>query len=380
VNHQGLSADVETLADALARAGYVTAAFPSSYTTVDRSSRLPSRFQYSDGDLREHRAFPSFTYRCVALRPLERLINGPDTWPSYRPAAATTDLAVRFLNVHAAAPTFTWVHYFDPHLPYAPPAELRLPSSVEVPGDWYGLKAQQRAAIVADPAQVDALRALYDAEIAYVDRELGRLFAAAREAAPAGGLMIVVTADHGEPMGEHGHYWSRDLYDTTLHVPLVMLPPPRVVGAPHAVPEPVRLIDIAPTILDWLGLPRLSKAEGVSLSPLASGAASAAPGPLIAVSEPEPDAFVARSAAVRRADWKVIRRDDGLWALDRWSRGGVELFDLVADPGETADLSAARPDVLQEISQLLPADWTRPAATELTPEDRERLRALGYLQ
>jgi len=380
VNHQGLNADVETLADALAGAGYVTAAFPSSFATVDRSSRLPSRFQTSDGELREHRAFPAFTYRCVALRPLEKQINGPDTWPSYRPAHATTDLAVRFLSVHAAAPTFTWVHYYDPHLPYAPPAELRPRSAVEVPGDWYGLEAQERAAIVADPARVAALRALYDAEIAYVDRELGRLLAAARESAPAGGLMIVVTADHGEPMGEHGHYWSRDLYDTTLHVPLVMVPPPRVVSAPRVVPEQVRLIDVAPTTLDWLGLPRLAKAEGVSLSALAGGAATETPRPLIAVSEPEPDAFVARSIAVRRADWKLIRSDDGLWARDRWSQGGVELFDLIADPGETTDQSTTRPEVLQELEQLLPAGWSAPAATEPTPEDRERLPALGQSQ
>jgi arylsulfatase A-like enzyme len=379
VNHQGLAAEVETLADALARAGYVTAAFPSSYTTIERSTRLPSRFQYANGELREHTRFPAFAYRCVALRPLEKRINGADTWPSYRPAGPTTDLAVQFLSVHAAAPTFTWVHYFDPHLPYAPPKELRLPSSLEVPGDWYALGAQERAAIVADPARVEAMRALYDAEVAYVDRELGRLFAAAREAAPAGGLAIVVTSDHGEPMGEHGHYWFRDLYDPTLHVPLIMVPPPRIVSAPRVVPEVVRLMDVAPTILDWLGLPKLAQADGVSLAPLASGEATGSPGPLIAIAEPEPDAFVARSAAVRRDDWKLIRRDDGLWALDRWSKGGFELFDLAADPGESANLAAARPEVLQEISQLLPPGWQRPEPIPLTPEDRERLRALGYL-
>ena len=379
LNHQGLRADVETLADALAKAGYVTAAFPSAFTTIDRSSRLPSRFQYSDGDLREHRAFPKFTYRCVALRPLEKRINGPDTWPSYRPAYATTDLATQFFNVHAAAPTFTWVHYFDPHLPYAPPAELRPPSAVEAPATWYGLKAQERAAVVADPKKIAALRGLYDAEIAYVDRELGRLLAAARESAPAGGLMIVVTADHGEPMGEHGNYWHRDLYDTTLHVPLVMVPPPRVVSAPRVVPELVRLIDIAPTILDWLGLPKLAKAEGVSLSGLVAGTASGSPGPLIAVYEPEPDVFVGRSVAVRRADSKLIRSDDGLWASDRWSSGTARLFDMVADPDETLDLSPERPELLQELLQLLPAGWAPAAPAELTPEDRERLRALGYL-
>jgi arylsulfatase A-like enzyme len=379
VNHQGLDPGVETLAEALGKAGYITAAFPSAYTTTEGSTRLPGRFQFSDGDLREHREFPEFAFTCVALRPLATWIKGPVTWASYRPARATTDLAIRFLNVHAAAPTFTWVHYFDPHLPYAPPEDLRPANAAEVAGDWYRLKAQERAAIVADPTKVAALRALYDAEIAYVDRELGRLIAAARETAPAGGLAIVVTADHGEPMGEHGDYWRRDLYETTLRVPLVMIPPPRVVSAPRAVPEVVRLIDVAPTILDWLGLPKLALAEGVSLRALAAGDATAAPGPAVAVAEPEHDSFTARAVAVRRDAWKLIRREGGLWATDRWLPGGTELFDLATDPGELRDLSTEKSETLEALTPLLPPGWESAAPIELTPEDRERLRALGYL-
>jgi arylsulfatase A-like enzyme len=383
---QGLAPEIETLAEALARAGYVTAAFPSAAATLEASSRLPGRFQYADGDLREHRRFPAFVLRCVALRPLARTLTGPATWPSYRPASATTDLAVQFLEVHAAAPTFTWVHYFDPHLPYVPPAELRAAGAEKVSGDWYRLSAQQRAAVVADAARLGALRGLYDAEVAYVDRELGRLLSAASEHAPPGGLLIVVTSDHGEPMGEHGHHWLRDLYDATLRVPLLMVPPPRIVAAPRRVQELVRLMDVAPTIVDWLGLPKLAQAEGVSLAPLAEGAASRSPGPLIAVAEPEPDEFVARSIAVRRDDWKLIRRDDGLWASDRWSPGDFALFDLTSDPGEETNLAGARPDVLQELGLLLPPGRTPPAAPPLAPAgaeaqvellDRDEARGFG---
>ena len=379
INHQGLDSGVETLAEALARAGYVTAAFPSSYTTVDRSSHLPSRFQFADGELREHREFPEAVYRCVGIRPFERRIKGPDTWPSYRPAAATTERAIEFVNAHAAAPTFAWVHYYDPHLPYAPPPELRPPSAEGVTGDWYRLQAQERAAVVQDPVKLAAMRGLYDAEIAYVDRELGHLIAAAREAAPAGGLLIVVTADHGEPMGEHGHYWLRDLYDTTLRVPLVMIPPPRVVSSPREVVEVVRLIDVAPTILAWLGLPKLAKAEGASLAALAAGTVSESPGPAVAVFEPEPDRFSARWVSVRRGGWKLVRRDDGMWAPDAWQRGGLELYDVATDPAESVDLSSISPEVAQELTQLLPSGWAPTAPLPVTPEDRERLRALGYL-
>ena len=207
LDHRRLAADVETLAESLARAGYVTAAFPSAHTTIDRASGLPSRFQHANGELREHTEFPPFAIRGVALRPLERFIHGPETWPSYRPAAASTDLAVRFLEVHVATPTFTWVHYFDPHLPYVPPQELRPAAAAKRSGDWHGMRAQERAALVAEPAALAALRALYDAEVAYVDRELGRLVAAAREAAegkPASRPQIRV----GENLARHLAGWQ----------------------------------------------------------------------------------------------------------------------------------------------------------------------------
>jgi arylsulfatase A-like enzyme len=376
VNHQGLDTKVETLAEAFGRAGYVTAAFPSSYTTIQRSSRLPGRFQFSDGDLREHRDFPETVYRCVVVRPLEPYLKGPSTWPSYRPARATTDLAIRFANAHAAIPTFTWVHYFDPHVPYAPPQELRAPDAATVDGDWYKLTAEERRALVRDPAKLKAMHGLYDA---YVDRELGRLLETARNTAPAGGLLVVVTADHGEPMGEHGHYWYRDLYDPTLHVPLVIAAQATLRSAPRAVNDVVRLIDVAPTMLDLVGLPKLAHAEGISLRALMDGSGTGSPGPAIAVHEPEPDAYAGRWVAVRRGDWKLIRRADDLWALDQWSKGGLELFNLSADPGELANLADAQPEVAQELLQILPKEWAPPAPMEVTPEDRERLRALGYM-
>jgi arylsulfatase A-like enzyme len=177
-------------------------------------------------------------------------------------------------------------------------------------------------------------------------------------------------------MGEHGHYWFRDLHDTTLHVPLLMLPPPRIVAAPRRVPEVVRLMDVAPTILDWLGLPKLAQAEGASLAPLAAGSASGSPGPLVAVAEPEPNAFTGRAIAVRRDAWKLIRRDAGLWASDRWSPGGFALFDLASDPAESVDLASTRPDVLHQLGALLPPGWEKPPAPPLAPPSAGAERVL----
>lgn len=379
INYQGLDPKIETLAEALARAGYVTAAFPSAPTTIERASRLPSHFQYSDGDLREHSEVPEEVFRCVAIRPFASLLKGPSTWPGYRPAAPTTDRAIRFLNAHAAAPTFTWVHYFDPHIPYAPPEELRRGDSHLVGGGWYKLTASERRGLIADPAKLNAMRGLYDAEVAYVDRELARLIAAARESAPAGGVTIVVTSDHGEPMGEHGHYWKRDLYEATLRVPLLMLPPPAIPSTPRRVGAVVRLIDVAPTIVDWLGLPKLAGAEGRSLRSLASGASTEPPGPAIAVFEPETNGHGAPSAAVLRDQWKLIRHGAGMWIPDEWQSGWEELYDLSADSGETANRAADSAQIREELAPLLPFGWKPAVPSEITPEERERLRNLGYL-
>jgi arylsulfatase A-like enzyme len=250
-----------------------------------------------------------------------------------------------------------------------------------VPTDWYALRMQERAAIAANPAQVAALRALYDAEIAYVDHELGRLIAAARAAAPPGGLMIVVTADHGEPMGEHGHFWFRDLHDETLHVPLVMLPPPRVVFSPRVVREQVRLIDVAPTILEWAGLPKLAHADGVSLAKLAAAnAADAAPPPLVAVWEPHASEATAPAFAVRRLDWKLIESEPGFWAPDRWLPGARELFAVGTDPGEQMNVASSHPAELEELTKLLPAEFKLAEPASIDPNLREDLRALGYMQ
>jgi arylsulfatase A-like enzyme len=224
------------------------------------------------------------------------------------------------------------------------------------------------------------MREMYDAEIAYVDRELGRLVEAARSTAPAGGLLIVVTSDHGEPMGDHGHFWVRDLYDATLHVPLIVAPASLAHAAPRVVEEDVRLVDLAPTLLALAGAPALSGIDGRSLAPLVAGESEAEPREVIAVSEPEPDEFAGRAAAIRRAGWKLIRMAADLDAPGRWSDAREDLFDVATDPAETANLAATRADVVAELAPRLPKGWSAPAAATITPEERERLRELGYLQ
>ncbi|HEU4427609.1 MAG TPA: sulfatase, partial [Myxococcota bacterium] len=348
-----LDPGVSTLAERFAAAGYVTAAFPSARATQDAATALPSRFQYADQDLREHREWPPAVWRCVAIRALRPWLEGAPTWPPYRPAAATVDRAARWLDAHGGAPVFAWVHLFDPHLPYRPPRELVTESAAGVSGEWDSLDAAERRAIATNPREMDAMRALYDAEIAYVDRELGRLVETARNAAPGGRLLVVVTADHGEPMGEHGHHWRRNLHDETLRVPLVIAPPDAASAVAREVTAQVRLVDVAPTLLAWLGLPPLARSDGVSLLPLAQGQSVASPGRALSFFRPAAHDALPPATSVRTDAFKWIATEPGWDGADRWTAGSEQLFDLAADPQELADVATAQPEIASELRAAL---------------------------
>ncbi|MFP3940102.1 MAG: sulfatase, partial [Thermoanaerobaculia bacterium] len=174
-----LGQEHETLAEALRRAGYETAAFVSSFV-LDRRFGLAQGFDRYDARLE--------TTRAAAFAP-----------QTERSAEAVTDAAVEWLEGRRAAggegrPVFLWVHYFDPHDPYEPPEPF--------------------ASRFADRP--------YAGEIAYVDRELGRLLASLERTGLAGRTVVVATADHGESLGEHGErYHSRTLYEGAVRVPLI---------------------------------------------------------------------------------------------------------------------------------------------------------------
>ena len=378
-NGQRLDASVPTLAESFAQAGYVTAAFPSAWTTQDAASALPQHFQYADQDLREHREWPSAVWKCVAIRALRPLLEGAKTWPPYRPAGATVDRAARWLDAHSGAPVFAWVHLFDPHLPYRPPRELVAARPAEVSGEWYELDAAQRRAVATDPRKLAAMRALYDAEIAYADRALGRLVESARNAAPGGRLLIVVTADHGEPMGEHGHYWHRDLYDETLRVPLVIVPADAAPDVAREVSAQVRLVDLAPTLLEWLRMPPLARTDGTSLLPLLRAQSESSPGPALSFFRPDRLDYQPIATSVRTDAYKWIGSESGWSGQDHWTPGSEQLFDLASDPQELVDIAAAQPEVASELRAHAPGA-VHVQERELSDEEREHLRSLGYVR
>lgn len=387
VNSMRLASGIPTLADRLRSRGYVTGAFVSGWPLEGDRSGLRKRFHHYDDDVRDFTALPWHAYRLTLLRPLSRWLEGagirmkrPD-----RDATRVTDAASGWLARNGGRPFFAWVHYYDPHLPYEPPAELldeaarhyRGPAT----GAWYSLDAAARAAVVNDPRAMAQMSALYDAEIAHVDHELGRLLAQARRAAPGGRLLVVVTADHGESFGEHGVMFARDVYEPTSRVPLIWAPSSGVPKLVNSIEGTVRLIDIAPSILDWLGVAPASGLDGQSFVPLLRGAPPDSRTALTMMfREAREDSPV--SLAVRGGGWKLIHREPGWRGREHWRPRVLELYDLRRDPGERNDLASQAPERIDALEALLAPHL--PGSSELRldldPQELERLRSLGYMQ
>lgn len=347
-NMRPLAASHVTLAERLRAAGYATGAVVSSLV-------LRRRWGFAQG-------FSAFHDE---LR--RRTAGGghpPGTPARDRRADATTDIALEWLaGRRAGAPFFLWVHYFDPHAPYAPPA----------PFDT-----------MFEPAEGDALArqvAAYDGEIAFVDHQLGRLLGAVDPER----TLVVVTSDHGEGLEQHGIMGHElQLYEEAVRVPLVWRFPPKVRPSTR-VAGPVEHVDVVPTILDLLGVPAdPPELQGRSLAAELAGKPSrASRGRMVFLQRASRtrwgDQVVARGTkfGVRFGRWKYIEADE---------EGTRELYDLDQDPGETTNLAAREPAVADRLSRAIAAFRARYDRGGGRPEKepgadvREDLKALGYTQ
>lgn len=266
------------------------------------------------------------------------------------------------------APFFLYLHFMDPHLDYQPPPPyLPPPGGYDGPVDGSAKVVHRmvRGELPYGDADLARLHALYRGSVSYLDSQLRRL---ERELRRLGvwtdDTFVVVVADHGEQLGEHGEFEHGDMHVENLHVPLLFHGPGL---APRAVEDLVRQVDVAPTLLELLAEAPLPGAEGRSLAPLLRGETLP---PLPVFSE------LGARARVTTDRFSLLR--DG----DRF-----ELYDTVADPGEREDLAARAPERVAELRALLEAHERRahPDAVERAPErpldaeTEEQLRALGYL-
>jgi arylsulfatase A-like enzyme/tetratricopeptide (TPR) repeat protein len=345
-------------------ASILTSVYPPSHGVRDNADfRLPERETTLAGHLKSRGYRTAAVVGSEVLSATQGLARGFDVYdePRSKPharagllyevaaertASEVTDTALSLLPRLAPGPFFLWVHYFDPHVEYRSPPP------------W-------RERFASKP---------YDGEIAYMDAEIGRLLDGMARRGLLTRTVVAVVGDHGESLGEHGERThGLLLYDGALRVPLLVRYPGSV-RAGLRLNGPVSGIDLAPTLLDLLELPPLTRAQGKSFaSALRSGI------------ETERGPVYSESLYGERAHgWAA------LYALRDRSRKFVEapepeIYDLAKDPGETRNLAASTPEEVARwrarLATLLEG-MDPPAAgaeREMIEEQRARLLSLGYV-
>jgi arylsulfatase A-like enzyme len=384
---------VKTLADALSRT-HSSAAFVSGFTLADELCGLASRFDWYDDQMARYAWLPRIVERSQLGRALVRFARerGVELYRADRPAGQTVDAAISWLNSRGDEPLFTFLHLYDPHAPYEPPEEFVRLHAGPHPADfdWYDLSTEEREELVTDPAAVEQMKALYAAEISYADAQVARLIEELKRLGRWERTLLVLTSDHGEGLGAHGYWFDHGtfLYDEELHVPLIL----RFPGAKHAgvrVKHQVRLLDIAPTILDHLGVRDALTTSGESLVTAASGAPDAAERASYALSDIAGDVsgfpIEGRRMSLRSKGHKLI------WSSTHWldtqrvpereefyvlARDKDELDDLRRDGGKPAHPFE---DLARQLEAWREATGGARSDEELAPEVIEQLKKLGYL-
>jgi choline-sulfatase len=320
-NAGALAPHHDTLPELMRRRGFQTAAFVSS-AILHADRGLAAGFETYD----DRRA----TSRALA-------------GGLQRPANETVDAALTWLRSRHDRPFFLWVHLYDPHAPYDPPEPIR-------------------TAYRDNP---------YAGEVAFADAELGRLTAFLEAHGLLDRTALIVTADHGESLHEHGEAGHGIfLYESVVRIPLIVRAPGLAARRIAAVTS---LVDVMPTILDLAGADRpAARLDGISLIDAMRGAADL-----------DVDAY-AESQYPLQFGWSPLRSlRNGRFKLIAAPR--PELYDLERDPSELRNLFGTRPDLGRAMAQRLmemeaaATGDARAADSAVPPDIAERLAALGYI-
>lgn len=395
---EGLTENVLTLAEIFSASGFQTAGFCTN-ANLTSHTRFNQGFEDWDqfGDY-----YQEFT------KPRDHPLKY-----SYPTADVVVDKALAWLDRAGDRPFFLWLHIMEPHSPYLPPPPLNrffdrdytAATDLEVNEALYRLLIEQYPGTppeeyvshqelgLTKEELMEHARGLYDGEIRFGDREIGRFQRALVERSLWDRTLLVITADHGEEFLDHGHVTHHLLEagpEELIRVPLLIRTPRAAVGdSPSSaaddasrghriVDDVVGLVDLAPTILDLLDLgTALAGMDGTSLRPLLEGKSMR---PL--------------TAFMSGVDFGIARDARWKYRLERQRPGATEarrelLFDIIADPLEQHDLAAEYPEVFEslrgryrEFAQRLTERSQSGAVTgeapEIDPELRRRLEALGY--
>jgi arylsulfatase A-like enzyme/Flp pilus assembly protein TadD len=326
-----LSPEQPTLASILKEHGYTTGAVIGS-AVLDRRFGLDHGFDFY---------YDHFDFSRLQESNLDEM---------ERPGNVVADAALDWLANNYQKKFFLWMHLYDPHYPYRPPA----------------------------PYNEQYASNLYDGEIAFADAQVGRLIHFLKEKNLYQNAVVILAGDHGESLGEHGEKTHGFfIYNATLHVPLIIRlpgPPKRITKIAAPIFASVSLADIVPTVLHVLNLDVPAQVQGQNLLPLLSGAKA-----------PEPRSLYSETFLPRlHFNWSELRGVEtaNYHFIDAPK---PELYDLSKDPGETQNLMSQKKAVAEEMRLKLAAlirDYSagRELAekTGLDPALMERLKSLGY--
>lgn len=314
----------------------LTGVFPATHTVHENARPIPATTEVAAERLRKSGYRTAAFVSSFILARQFGLGRGFETYDDALPQAAversareTTDAAVAYLSQKASQPVFLWVHYFDPHYPYTPPEPYR----TRFPGRPYL------------------------GEVAAMDAQLGRLVAAFEQGV-AGPAAIVVVGDHGEGLGDHGEALHGNLlYQSTMRVPLLVVGPGVTAGVNGA---PVSTRRVFHTLVDWAGAPEpLSLRHAVT-----EVVVGEAMKPFLEFGwQPQVMAVSGRHKSILA--------------------GRFEMYDIVADPGETQDLAAgdrARPPAPAALRDYpVPSPAASRPPENLDESARKALASLGYV-
>lgn len=343
---------LRTLAEALSEAGYRTGAILAAFPLATQFGLDQGFDHYDDafpGD-REHAAVE------MAQRPGNQVtelslawIDGRDGRVGNGSTVAGADDRDQDDRPATGEPFFLWAHYFDPHYPYTPPE----PYLQQFPGSPYA------------------------GEVAFMDAQIGALLEGLRKRDLYERTLIVVVGDHGESLGEHGEAThSIFVYNATQYVPFLFRLPGGYSGKQwngRRVDGLVSLVDIFPTVIDALGLPRemVPPGDGISLLPVAAGDAGAHAWVYYETLVPQLEYGASDLRAIETATWKYIRAPR------------PELYHLQEDPAETSNRAQRESWHVEELetdlAHLLRGEGEAPEPLAMDAETIEKLQSLGYL-
>lgn len=326
-----LDASCPTLAETLSRSGLLTGGFTGNWAFTTRISGLARGFaRYEDYPMTWGRFLvSSWLSRTLSNRLLP--LNRPPWRVARKDAASNTDDFLRWLTKHDGGRFFAFLNFIDAHDPYfTAPSRIRRQFP---PLDPPLLSAKEHVT----EAELASTRAAYEASIAFIDEEIGRLLTELDRREILDQTMVIITSDHGEHFGEHGQqFHGNSLYLPLLHVPLVVIYPPLYPsGARVAVPVSIR--DIAASVMESQSGAGAVQMGGRPLSRFFAGVNGAAEGREPLLIETDQPRFFKPWQPVSKGAMKALLAYPYHYIVE--GDGQVELYDVESDYEEREDLS-----------------------------------------